>query len=162
MTISSDSRGPRRVGGNPAYVAAHGTANEMDLPFEHAYALARLVLDEGGGPVTFTGKKAKLAKPGVIALRNLGLVEQVGCSEFNQRVHIELNVDGRVQELIDARYSGLKITPLLAEERVKWLAQATQARARRRRPVDASCRRRTQMPPPLSSMRKSLPDKENE
>ena len=127
VSISSSSSGPRRVGGNPAYVAAHAIAAETDLPFEHAYALARLVLDEGGGPVTFTGRKARLARSAVTALRNLGLVEQIGYSEFNQRVHVDLNVDGRVRELIDARYAGLKITPVQAQERVRWQAQATQA-----------------------------------
>jgi hypothetical protein len=41
MTDSPNPRTPKRVGGNPAYVAAHGIANEIDLPFEHAYGLAR-------------------------------------------------------------------------------------------------------------------------
>lgn len=118
---------PIRVGGNPAYVAAHGIAKEMELPFEYAYAVARLVLDEGGGPVSYTGKKAKFGKPAVTTLTSLGLVELVGYSEFTQRVHIDLNVDGRVQQMLDTRYAALKITPVAATERAKWLAQATQA-----------------------------------
>jgi acylphosphatase len=73
------------------------------------------------------GKKAKLKKPMVTELTRRGLVEVVGWSEFTQRVHLELNVDGRVRELLDAKHTGVKITPVAAEQRARWLAQVTQA-----------------------------------
>jgi hypothetical protein len=127
VTHEPEAGGLKRVGGNPVFVSAHGIVNETELSFEQAYALAWLVLDEGGGPVSFAGKKAKLKKPMVTELTRRGLVEVVGWSEFTQRVHLELNVDGRVRELLDAKYAGVKITPVAAEQRARWYAQATQA-----------------------------------
>jgi hypothetical protein len=127
VTHEPKADGLKRIGGNPVFVAAHGIGHETELPFEQAYALAWLVLDEGGGPVSFTGKKAKLKKPLVTELTRLGLMEVVGWSEFTQRVHLELNVDGRVRELLDAKYAGVKITPVVAGQRARWVAQATQA-----------------------------------
>jgi hypothetical protein len=126
MTVPSSS-GPRRVGGSPAFVSAHGIAANENIPFDQAYALAKLVVEQGGGPVSFTGKKAVISKPTVTALTNLGLLEVVGSSEFTQRVHVELNVDGRLAKLLDARYAGVKVTPLYATERLKLAAAATQA-----------------------------------
>lgn len=92
----SQPRAPHRVGGSPAFVAAHGISANEDLPFEQAYALAKVVLENGGGPVPFTGRKATISKPTVTALTHRGLLEVVGSSEFTQQVHVELNIDSHL------------------------------------------------------------------
>lgn len=124
MTESS-AQGLRHVGGSPAYVAAHGIKDHTDLSFDHAFVLAKLVLEEGGGPVSCRGKGSTIKKPAETALVQQGLIEVSGSSEFTQRVYIELNVDGRIAELLDAKYSGVKITPISATQRLKWAATAT-------------------------------------
>ena len=118
--------GPRRVGGNPAFVAAHGIVDRTGLSFEDAYALARLVLVEGGGPVSSRGRNAFLKKPTEVALMGRELIEVDAGSEYTQRVYLQLSVDGRVSELLDAKYSGIKITPKSVTERIRWAAVATQ------------------------------------
>jgi len=76
----SHARALHRVGGSPAFVAGHGLSSNEDLPFEEAYALAKVVLENGGGPVTFTGRKATISKPTVTALTHRGLLEVIGSS----------------------------------------------------------------------------------
>ena len=102
---------PRQVGGNPAFVAAHGIVDRTGLSFEDAYALARLVLVEGGGPVSCRGRNAFLMKPTEVTLMGLELIEVDAGSEYTQRFYLQLSVDGRISELLDAKYSGIKITP---------------------------------------------------
>ncbi|RPF28891.1 hypothetical protein [Georgenia muralis] len=75
----------RRVGGAPAFVAAHGIFRaRRDLTFEQAYGLARLVLELGGGPVPVRGKKAPLRPPTVRVLTLAGLIEQIGDSQLKE------------------------------------------------------------------------------
>jgi hypothetical protein len=78
---------PRQVGGNPAFVAAHGIVDRTDLSFEEAYALARLVLLEGGGPVSSRGLNAFLMKPTETALMGGELIEVDAGSEYTQRFY---------------------------------------------------------------------------
>ena len=118
--------GPRRVGGNPAFVAAHGIVDRTGLSFEDAYTLARLVLVEGGGPVSSRGRNAFLKKPTEVALMDRELIEVEAGSEYTQRVYLQLSVDGRISELLDAKYSDIKITPKGVTERIRWAAVATQ------------------------------------
>jgi hypothetical protein len=118
---------PARVGGSPAFIAAHEIRAKTGLAFEHAFALARLVLDEGGGPVPCRGRNAMIKKPAEKALGELGLISVDASSEFTQRVYLELSIDGRISELLDAKFSGVKITPVHAAEQAKWAAVATQA-----------------------------------
>ena len=109
--------GPQRVGGNPAFVAAHGIVDKTGLSFEDAYALARLVLVEGGGPVSSRGRNTFLKKPTEVALMERELIEVDAGSEYTQRVYLQLGVDGRISELLDAKHSGIKITPKSVTER---------------------------------------------
>jgi hypothetical protein len=127
MPAEAFSPTPRRVGGSPTFVAAHGIAAERAIPFEQAFALARLVLDHGGGPVAFTGKKATITKALVMSLTHLGLVEVAGSSAVTQRMYVSLNVDGRIAELLDAKYAGVTLKPGPVREKVSWVALATQA-----------------------------------
>jgi hypothetical protein len=118
----------RAVGGKPSFVAAHGIAGSgAELSFEQAYALTRLVLEHGGGPVPFKGKQAVITKATVVVLTHAGLVEVEGSSEFTQRVYVRLTVDGRISELLDVKYAGIIVKPLSAREKAQWLAVATQA-----------------------------------
>jgi hypothetical protein len=120
--------GPRRVGGSPAFVAAHGIKDHSDLSFADAYALTKLVLEEGGGPVSCRGRAAVIKKPTETALVNLGLIEVDGSSEFTQRYYIELNIGGDIRDLLDAQFPpGVKLTPHSADQRLRWAAVATQA-----------------------------------
>jgi hypothetical protein len=117
-----------RFGGTSlTFVTARGIMDHSDLSFELAYALTKLVLEEGGGPVSCRGRGAVIKKPMETALVNRGLIEVHGSSEFTQRSYITLSVDGRLSELLDAKFAGVKITPLYATERLKWAAVATQA-----------------------------------
>lgn len=128
--VVAEGRGtsPRRVGGTSlAFVAAHGIAGHTDLSFEHAYELAKLVLEEGGGPVSCRGKGAVIKKPTETALMKRGLIEVDASSEFTQRFYVQLNIDGRVSELLDAKFAGVRVTPVSANERLKFAAVATQA-----------------------------------
>jgi hypothetical protein len=125
MAVTEQS-GPRRVGGNPAFVAAHGIVDRTGLQFEDAYTLARLVLVEGGGPVSSRGRGAFLKKPAEDALMGTGLIEVDAGVEYTQRYYLQLSVDGRISELLDARYSGIKIMPKRVTERIRWAAVATQ------------------------------------
>jgi hypothetical protein len=119
---------PRRVGGSPSFVAAHGITDHSDLSFDQAFALAKLVLEEGGGPVSCRGRGAVIKKPTETALVNRGLIEVHGSSEFTQYVYIELNIDGHLRELLDNQLaSGVKVIPNFATERLRWAAVATQA-----------------------------------
>ena len=125
MTEQPEAR-PKHVGGSPAFIAAHGITAKTGLTFEHAFALARLVLEEGGGPVPSRSRNAMIKKPAEKALMELGLISVEAASEFTQRVYLELNVNGRISELLDAKFSGIKITPAHAVERARWTAVATQ------------------------------------
>jgi len=118
--------GPLRVGGNPAFVAAHGIKDKTGLSFEDAYALARLVLVEGGGPVSSRGRNAFLKKPTEDALMGKELIEVEADAEYTQRYYLQLSVDGRISELLDVKFSGVKITPRRVTERIRWVAVATQ------------------------------------
>jgi len=90
---------PLRVGGTSMpFKAAHGIVKSTGLAFEHAYTLARLVLEEGGGPVSCRGRSSFIKKPAETALMRLGLIEVDASSEFTQRYYIELNADGRISE----------------------------------------------------------------
>jgi hypothetical protein len=126
VVTEQPSARPARVGGSPAFIAAHGITAKTGLAFEHAFTLARLVLDEGGGPVPCRGKNAMIKKPAEKALMELGLISVEGSSEFTQRAYLELSIDGRISELLDAKFSGVKITPVRVAERAKWAATATQ------------------------------------
>jgi hypothetical protein len=118
----------RSVSGRPAFVAAHGIANEgMGLSFDQAYALTCLVFDYGGGPITVKPRSGVIPKAIVVALTHAGLVEVEGSSQFTQRVHVRLSVGGRVGELLDAKYAGVVVTPIEAREKSHWLAVATRA-----------------------------------
>lgn len=126
--MTEPNTSPPRIGGsNLAFTSAHGIKNQSDLSFEDAYALAKLVLEEGGGPVSCRGKGSVIKKPTETKLVQRGLIELHGASEFTQRVYVELNVDGRVSELLDARFAGVKVAPVSATERLKWTAVATRA-----------------------------------
>jgi hypothetical protein len=119
---------PRRVGGSPAFVAAHGIKDHSDISFADAYALTKLVLEEGGGPVSCRGKTSVIKKPTETALVNLGLIEVHGSSEFTQRYYIELNIRGDVRGLLDAKFPpGVKLTARSIDERLRWAAVATRA-----------------------------------
>jgi len=119
---------PRRVGGTDlAFIAAHGITDHSGLSFEHAYVLAKLVLEEGGGPVSCRGRGAAIKKPTEKALMDRGLIEVEASSEFTQRFYVHLNVDGRITELLDAKFAGVKVTPLATNENLRWAAVATQA-----------------------------------
>jgi len=109
------------------FKAAHGIVKSTGLAFEHAYTLARLVLEEGGGPVSCRGRSSFIKKPAETALMRLGLIEVDASSEFTQRYYIELNADGRISELLDAKFATVKLTAREATERAKWAAVATQA-----------------------------------
>jgi hypothetical protein len=131
MTEKSEG-GARRVGGSPAFVAAHGIKDHSDLSFDQAYALTKLVLEERGGPVSCRGRGAVIKKPMEDALVSRGLIEVAGHSEFTQYVYTQLNIDGRVpnriRELIDDRFPpDVKVTPRCVTERTRWVASATQA-----------------------------------
>jgi hypothetical protein len=126
VVTEQPAAGPKRVGGNPAFVAAHGIVDKAGLSFEDAYALARLVLVEGGGPVSSRGRNAFLKKPTEVALMERELIEVDAGSEYTQRVYLQLGIDGRISELLDAKYSGIKITPNSVTERARWAAVATQ------------------------------------
>jgi hypothetical protein len=117
---------PRRVSGSPAYVAAHALVGKIGLSFDDAYTLARLVLVEGGGPVSTRGRSAFMKKPTEDALMSRELIEVEGGAEYTQRYYLQLNIDGRISELLDAKYSGVKITHKSAIERIRWAAVATQ------------------------------------
>lgn len=120
--------GPRRVGGSPAFVAAHGIKDNSDLSFADAYALTKLVLEEGGGPVSCRGRGAAIKKPTETALMKLGLIEVQGGSEFTQRVYMQMTVDDHMRELLDDKFvADVKIKPWYATERLRWAAVATQA-----------------------------------
>jgi hypothetical protein len=102
--------------------------NNGDLTFDQAYTLAKLVLEEGGGPVSCRGRGAVIKKPTETALVSRGLIEVHGSSEFTQYVYIQLNIDGRLRELLDNQLaSGVKVIPHFASERLRWAAVATQA-----------------------------------
>jgi hypothetical protein len=119
---------PRRVGGSPAFIAAHGIMNHSDLSFDQAYALTKLILENGGGPVPSRGRRAAIKKPVETALVNLGLIEVQGNSEFTQHFYLQLNIDGHVRELLDAKFAPeVRLTPRLATQRLRWAAVATQA-----------------------------------
>lgn len=118
---------PRRYSGNPTFVTAHGIEADTGLPFEHAYALAKLVLEQGGGPVPYRGKGAPISTPTRKALMELGLIRVDTSSEFTQWAYTELNVDGRLGEMLDAKFIRAKLIPLYVTERTKWAAVATQA-----------------------------------
>jgi hypothetical protein len=114
----------RRVGGSPAYVAASTMSAAQRIPFELAYALARLVLEEGGGPVAFTGKKAVIQKPIVTALTKLGFIDVTSSAGFEQKVYLLLSVDRHLGELIETRQPGPTVTRGYVQDKV---AVATQA-----------------------------------
>ena len=124
--MADSSSRPSRVGGNTTYVSAHGIADRTGLPFEDAYLLAKIVLEEGGGPVSCRGKGATLKKPTEERLVQSGLIKVDASSEFTQYVYLELNLDGPVRELLDAKFAGVRITPAYVTERARWAAVATQ------------------------------------
>src|SRR5258707_11923131 len=67
---------PHRVGGtNLAFAAAHGVAERTGLSFEDAYLLARIVLHEGGGPVSCRGRGPMIKKPAEKAMMDPGLID---------------------------------------------------------------------------------------
>jgi hypothetical protein len=94
---------PRLVGGSPAFVAARGIKDHSDLSFPDAYALSKLVLEEGGGPLSCRGKGAVIKKPTETALVSLGLIEVHSSSEFKQRYYIELDIRDDVRDLLCRR-----------------------------------------------------------
>ena len=56
-----------------------------------------------------------------------GLIRIDTSSEFTQWAYTELNVDGRLGEMLDAKFIHSKLIPLYVTERTKWAAVATQA-----------------------------------
>jgi hypothetical protein len=126
MTETSP-RPPRRYSGNPTFVTAHGIEADTGLPFEHAYVLAKLVVEQGGGPVPCRGTKALISTPARKALVELGLIRVDASSEFAQWAYAELKVDGRLAETLDAKFIHTKLIPLYVTEHTKWAAVATQA-----------------------------------
>lgn len=125
----SKRTGPSHIGGNPAFVSAHGIVSRTDLSFPDAYILAKLVLEEGGGPVKCRSRSrtTMIKKSTENALMGLGLIEVHASSEFTQYVYLELNVDTAIREMLDKRMGGVKITPLFVIEHPKYAAVATQA-----------------------------------
>lgn len=119
--------GPSHVGGSPAYVSAHGVMGSTSLSFADAFILTKLVLEEGGGPVTCRGRNAVIKKPTENALLREGLIEIHGSSDFTQHAYLELNVDTAIRELLDKRLGGVKITPVSVAEKLRYVAVATQA-----------------------------------
>jgi hypothetical protein len=101
--------------------------SRTSLSFADAFILTKLVLEEGGGPVTCRGRSAVIKKPTENALLREGLIEVHGSSDFTQRVYLELNVDTAIRELLDQRLGGVKVTPISVTERLMYVAVATQA-----------------------------------
>jgi hypothetical protein len=119
---------PRRVGGSSlAFVSAHGIKGHTDLSFEDAFALAKLVLEEGGGPVSCRGRGAVIKKPTETALMRRGLIEVHGSSEFTQRIYVQLIIDGRITDLLDVKFATARAIPKSVTERSRWAAVASQA-----------------------------------
>jgi hypothetical protein len=125
--VDSQEKRARVVGGSLAYRSAAMIEADRNIPFEQAFALTKLILEEGGGPVPLTGKGARISKPVVSALTSAGLIEQILSADFIQRVYLEVTLDSRLKELLDKNESRLKITPMYAIPRYTRLAQATQA-----------------------------------
>ena len=123
----SGSTRPSRIGGTPAYVTAHAMiAAGGDLSFEEAFALARLVIEHGGGPVPYTTKKAPLTRAIAKALNLAGYVEIQGAAEFGQVIYVERRLDPRLGELFGDPQVVSKIEPFVNRVRAKWMAAATQ------------------------------------
>jgi hypothetical protein len=123
-----NSSPPRRVGGSPTFVAAHGIKDHTDLSFEDAYALARLVLEEGGGPVSTRRKKDFIKKATETKLVQLGMIEVHGGSETSiERAYVQVNIGDYLGELLEARFAGVKVVPESYVEQLRWSAKATQA-----------------------------------
>lgn len=109
---------PRQIGGSPTYVTASGIAAEGKTPFDQAYALARLVLDEGGGPVPFMGKKAVIKRPLITALSKLGLVDITSAAGFDQKVYLLMKIDKNLRKFIETSQAEVTVTPGFVENRV--------------------------------------------
>ena len=97
-----------------------------DLSFEEAFALARLVIEHGGGPVPYTTKKAPLTRAIAKALNQAGYVEIQGAAEFQQLIFVERRLDPRLGELFGDPQVVSKIEPFVNRVRSKWMAAATQ------------------------------------
>jgi hypothetical protein len=61
------------------------------------------VLVEGGGPVSSRGRNAFLKKTTEDAPMSRQLIEVEAGSEYMQRYYLQLSVDGRISELLDAQ-----------------------------------------------------------
>lgn len=117
----------KRVGGSLSYVTAHAiVAAEVELSFEEAFALARLVIEHGGGPVPYTTKKAPLTRAITKALNLAGYVEIQGAAEFSQAIYVERRLDRRLGELFGDPQVVSKIEPFVNRVLAKWMAAATQ------------------------------------
>lgn len=115
-----------RVGGSPAFRLAHLVAGRRTMPFEEAYAFARLVCEFAGGPAPCTGKDAAMKKLTATRLMKHGLVEITTDVEFVQRATVRLSVPGSVGELMDPKYTGVKLERGPARQRVSWWVQVAQ------------------------------------
>lgn len=117
----------------PMSVVVHRTYRRTGLlavPVFHSQMptlLTKLVLEEGGGPVTCRGRSAVIKKPTENPLLREGLIEIHGSSDFTQRMYLELNIDTAIREALDSRLSGVKITPVSVTEKLRYVAVATQA-----------------------------------
>ena len=76
--------GLRRVGGSAAYRTAHGVAASSAVPFADAYALSKLVLEHGGGPVPLSGRRAPFDRATAMRLVKAGLAELGGEGRVRQ------------------------------------------------------------------------------
>jgi hypothetical protein len=117
----------KRFGGSRTYVTARHIEIGTGLAFEHAYALTKLVLEEFGGPVPCRGRKATISTPTRKALMELGLIRVDASSEFTEWAYAELNVDGRLADVLEAKFIHTTVTDRDFTEGSKWAAVATQA-----------------------------------
>jgi hypothetical protein len=108
----------RRVGGSTVYVTASGIAVSQAIPFDQAYALARLVLEDGGGPSAFSGKRADLKKPLVTALSKLGLVDITSSAGYERKVYLLLDVDSHLTEFIEPTQADGTLLPGYVQDKV--------------------------------------------
>lgn len=75
----------------------------------------------------FSGKGAVINKAIVTVLTSAGLTEVEGSSDFIQRVHVRLTVDGRISDLLEAKYAGAIVEPISVRQQAKWFVCVTQA-----------------------------------
>lgn len=67
-----------QVRGSAAYRAAHAVVAANAMPFADAYALSKLVLEHGGGPVPLSGRRAPFDRATAMRLVKAGLAELGG------------------------------------------------------------------------------------